>query len=167
MKFWSILPLVLAIVVSACSKSATNTSNQNQVEVRKRTVRIGEQNTEQTTIYTPYLQEVNTRSADGKLNLRALTATIHDNAHERLEQVIFFDGVIISQVSMVTYNKFTKTIKEAQYAPDGTFLMQRTNQEEWSDQNGKPLSRPEQVASMKLRISKSIDISKVEMLPGK
>jgi len=165
MKIWSILSLAFVVAVSGCSKSSTNPSNQNQIVVRKANILIGKQNAVQTLIYTPYLREGIWRSADGTLNLRVLTATILDNDDEQISQSILFEGIIIREVWMVTYNKRTKTTNEAKYSPDGTFIMQRTNANEWSDQNGKPLSLEQQINNLKQALGKSIDLNKIEIQP--
>ena len=143
------------------------TNNKNQVVVHKSNDRLGDQVVEKTVVNTPYLREEIIRSPDGKMNLRVLTATIHDTNDERLTQSIISEGDIIGEVSMVTFNKRTKALKEEKYAPDGTFIMQRINEEAWSDQNGKPLSASQQIANRKQEMGKEIDLGKVEVKSGK
>jgi len=163
MNFWKLLLLAFVLSFSGCGKPFTNPSNQNQIVVRKTNELLAGKKAVRTLIYTPYLREEIRRSEDGALNFRFLTATIHDNADERLSQTVIFEGTTIREVSLARYNKRTKALNEAKYAPDGTFIMQRTNRDAWSDQDGKPISRTELINVLEMQKNKSIDLSKSEV----
>jgi hypothetical protein len=155
------------LAITACSKSPLDHRNECRVDVRKTTVQMGDRNGVLTRIYTPYLQEETRTSEDGTFNLRFLTATIHDNDDEHFSQTLIFEGDILREVSMVRHNKRTKTKSETKYAPDGSFIMQRINQDPWSNQDGEPISQTQKINALKILQNKSIDLRTIEVQPKK